>query len=547
MAEFSGGTPTHGSSNTPPRNNRVPLLTHGVSNESLTRSDRQISGDVPIARYGLLEAPFSPPTTPVLGPGVSLDHAPLMFLQAPSGDSLHTDDAPMVSPKRSGTSWWWRLLSFTGPGWLMSIAYVDPGNLEADLQCGAQYGYGLLWALMWATLGGLGMQLIAARLGCTTRKHLAEHCRDNYVYSTRIMLWALTELAIIGSDIQEVIGCAIGLRLLLGIPLTAGVVMTATAAFGFLFLERLGTRPLELFFGMLILILSLTMGGLFCIIKPDRMAVVEGLAFPRMPPSAVKQVVGMVGCVIMPHNLFLHSALVNSRVVEKGEEREAIMFFTIESSAAIFTSLLINTSVVAVFAKGFYGSADAGAIGLENAGDYLGQAFGAPLRIIWALGLVAAGQSSTMTGAYAGQWVMQGYLQLQVKPWKRVLITRSMALIPTLSVAIYFGGGNTGLDAFNEYLNVLQSLVLPFAVVPLLTFAGARSVMGDLVLSRGAATAAWAATALIMGANVYLFILQFEETMGQLGLGVGIMAYIALITYVALTPKLRAVEGTSTS
>merc|ERR1712232_562728 len=196
----------------------------------------------------------------------------------------------------------------------------------------------------------------------------------------------------------------------------------------------------------------------------------------------------------MPNNLFLHSALVQSRVVVPGEEREAVFLFTIESTAAIFTSLLINVSVVAVFAKGFYGKPGSDDIGLENAGEYLSQAYGDTLKLIWALGLVAAGQSSTMTGAYAGQWVMQGYLQLKVKPWKRVVITRSMALFPTLTVAFYFGGGNTGLDAFNEYLNVLQSLVLPFAVVPLLTFAGAKSIMGELWPSAGALATAWGAT-----------------------------------------------------
>merc|ERR1712113_512191 len=212
---------------------------------------------------------------------------------------------------------------------------------------------------------------------------------------------------------------------------------------------------------------------------------------------------------------------------------------TIESTVAIITSLLINMSVVAVFAKGFYGTDIASDIGLRTAGDYLGSAYGNVYRVVWALGLCAAGQSSTMTGAYAGQWVMQGYLQLKVKPWKRVVITRSMALVPTLAVAVYFGGGNTGLDAFNEYLNILQSLVLPFAVVPLLTFAGKRTLMGDLTLSRGSLIIAWSCTALIMCANIYLFIIQFETIIAPPTLGIGIIAYSALIIYVALTPKMH--------
>merc|ERR1719150_1212759 len=180
--------------------------------------------------------------------------------------------------------WWRRLLAFTGPGWLMSIAYVDPGNLEADLQTGAQFGYTLLWALFAATFLGLGFQLVAARLGVTTRRHLAEHCQEHYPMHMRLILWFLTELAIIGSDIQEVIGCSIGLQLLTGLPLSLGVLVTAIAAFGFLFLERLGTRPLELFFGVLIMVLALSMGSLFALTSPDTKAVFDGLVIPRMPP-----------------------------------------------------------------------------------------------------------------------------------------------------------------------------------------------------------------------------------------------------------------------
>jgi len=315
------------------------------------------------------------------------------------------------------------------------------------------------------------------------------------------------------------------------------VLLTAGAAFAFLFLERFGTRPLELFFGALILILAFSMGGLFALIKPDAEAVLDGLFLPRLPASAMSQAVGMVGCIIMPHNLFLHSALVQSRVIEPGQEREAITLYSIESTAAIATSVLINTCVVAVFARGFFGSSQAGAIGLRNAGSFLGEAYGEPLRIIWALGLCAAGQSSTMTGAYAGQWVMQGYLQLKVKPWKRAIITRSMALVPCLLVSFYFGGNSGGLDELNSYLNILQSLVLPFAVVPLLSFAGSRGIMGGLALSASSKALAWCATGLVMAANVYLFI---EQTGGVVtaGLVLGLLTYIAGVAFVALTPEL---------
>lgn len=480
--------------------------------------ERQTSTDsTHLLHYGLLEAP----SQEVLGSSTASFHPDLV--------------EPLVESLEPGVGykvWIRRLIAFTGPGWLMSIAYVDPGNLEADLQSGAQFGYTLLWALFAATFIGLGFQLVAARLGVATRRHLAEHCQEHYPLHVRLLLWFLTELAIIGSDIQEVIGCSIGLQLLIGLPLSVGVLVTAFAAFGFLFLERLGTRPLELFFGLLIAILAVSMGGLFSAIKPDTGAMLSGMVVPSLPRSAVQQVIGMLGCVVMPHNLFLHSALVQSRSVPLGDEGVAITLFTIESTVAIITSLLINMSVVAVFAKGFYGTEVASDIGLRTAGDYLGNAYGDGFRIVWALGLCAAGQSSTMTGAYAGQWVMQGYLNLQIHPVKRAVITRSLALVPCLTVAVYFGDGNRGLDQLNEYLNVLQSLVLPFAVVPLLTFAGSRAIMGDLVLSPACKLLGWVATALVMMGNMYLFLAEFDFRV-SCGLSFGLTVYLALVLYAA--------------
>lgn len=482
---------------------------------------RQSSAD--LAPYGLFSAP-----TPSGGLSLSANRFESL--------DLGTGAAPLLEKP---SSLWVQLLAFTGPGWLMSIAYIDPGNLEADLQCGALYGYTLLWALFVATAMGLGMQLLAARLGCATRRHLAEHCQEHYPWRVRVFLWVMTELAIIGSDIQEVIGSSIGIKLLFGLPIPMGVVITAVMAFAFLFLERLGTRPLELFFGALIVVLALSMGGLFSVIKPDLGEMAHGLAIPMMPPSAVKQVVGMVGCVIMPHNLFLHSALVQSRVVAPGKEGHAVFLFGIESTVAILASLMINMSVVAIFSKGFFGGPNADRLGLASAGHYLGDQYGDFMLVIWGLGLCASGQSSTMTGAYAGQWVMQGYLQLQVKSWKRAIITRSMALLPTLGVAFYFGGGGGGLDAFNECLNLLQAVVLPFAVVPLLTFVGNPNIMGDLVLPPAALVAGWIGACLIMAANVYMVIVELGMdgcSVRTLAILVCLALYASTVIYVGWVP-----------
>lgn len=522
---------------TPPNRQPKPTLDteHVEAAGSLERTWSLEAGNPQIISFGLLEAPCTPTfsgLTARTGLECPLVHAdslplPLPVLAKPSS-------AMSMTSTKSQVPWIKKLLAFTGPGWLMSIAYVDPGNLEADLQCGAQFGYTLLWVLFWATLMGLSMQLVAALLGCVTRQHLAEHCRNHYSFGTRIFLWLLTELAIIGSDIQEVIGGAIGIQLLFGLPLPMGVFLTAFAAFGFLFLERFGTRPLELFFGVLIIILAGSMGGIFAVISPDPNDVLDGLLLPRLPSTAIAQAVGMVGCIIMPHNLFLHSALVQSRVIEPGEEREAIGLYAVESTAAIGTSVLINTAVIAIFAKGFYGSPEASTIGLKNAGTFLGDRYGGALRIIWGFGLCAAGQSSTMTGAYAGQWVMQGFLQLQVKPWKRAIITRSMALVPTLFVAFYFGGQRSGLDDLNSSLNVLQSLVLPFAVVPLLSFAGSSKIMGELSLSPSKKCFGWISLGLIMLANTYLFVEQLNGEMSMRLIG-SVTVYVIAVLYVAMS------------
>lgn len=479
--------------------------------------------------------------------GIKAAEVPL--LQAKQADEIVivpskaiTGDLPLPSTASGrGQAWLRQLVAFTGPGWLMSIAYVDPGNLEADLQCGAQFGYKLLWALLWSTLLGLGFQLLAARLGVCTRKNLAEHCREHYPFRCRILLWVVTEMAVVGSDIQEVIGCSIGLQLLFGTPLYLGVLITTFAAFSFLFLERFGVRWLEAFFGVLICVLSISMSRIFVEVGPDNTAVIEGLVVPSLPPNAVLQVVGMVGCIIMPHNLHLHSALVQSREIEWGGEEQAMSLFTIESSVALLTTLFINLSVIAIFAKGFYGSEDAGKLGLANAGEYLGDSFGSAIRMIWALGLVASGQSSTMTGAYAGQFAMQGFLNLKIASWKRAVITRCFALVPCLSVACMFGSGHSGLDKLNSYLNILQSFVLPFAVVPLLTFCSSTHLMGRLVMPQGARAIAWVAAFLIVVANVYLFIGQVKDSGGDstasMCLTFGIAVYAVAVAYVAYVPN----------
>ncbi|OAY69563.1 Metal transporter Nramp6 [Ananas comosus] len=381
---------------------------------------------------------------------------------------------------------WRKLWLFTGPGFLMSIAFLDPGNLEGDLQAGAIAGYSLLWLLLWATAMGLLIQMLSARLGVATGRHLAELCREEYPTWARLALWFMAEVAMIGADIQEVIGSAIAIKILSRgfLPLWAGVVITAMDCFIFLFLENYGVRKLEAVFALLIATMAFSFAWMFGEIKPSGKELLMGILIPKLGSKTIRQAVGVVGCVIMPHNVFLHSALVQSRKVNPKKEtriREAIRYYSIEATVALIVSFMINLFVTTVFAKGFYGTKEAGSIGLENAGQYLQKKFGGglfPILYIWGVGLLAAGQSSTITGTYAGQFIMGGFLNLRLKKWVRSLITRSFAIVPTIIVALFFDRSDSALDTLNEWLNVLQSVQIPFALVPLLTLVSKEQVMG---------------------------------------------------------------------
>ncbi|EAW58165.1 solute carrier family 11 (proton-coupled divalent metal ion transporters), member 2, isoform CRA_g [Homo sapiens] len=455
-----------------------------------------------------------------------------------------------------------KLWAFTGPGFLMSIAYLDPGNIESDLQSGAVAGFKLLWILLLATLVGLLLQRLAARLGVVTGLHLAEVCHRQYPKVPRVILWLMVELAIIGSDMQEVIGSAIAINLLsVGrIPLWGGVLITIADTFVFLFLDKYGLRKLEAFFGFLITIMALTF-GYEASVKPSQSQVLKGMFVPscsgcRTPQ--IEQAVGIVGAVIMPHNMYLHSALVKSRQVNrnnKQEVREANKYFFIESCIALFVSFIINVFVVSVFAEAFFGktneqvvevctntsSPHAGlfpkdnstlAVDIYKGGVVLGCYFGPAALYIWAVGILAAGQSSTMTGTYSGQFVMEGFLNLKWSRFARVVLTRSIAIIPTLLVAVFQDVEH--LTGMNDFLNVLQSLQLPFALIPILTFTSLRPVMSDFANGLGWRIAGGILVLIICSINMY-FVVVYVRDLGHVALyvvaAVVSVAYLGFVFY----------------
>jgi natural resistance-associated macrophage protein len=487
--------------------------------------------------------------------GVSADPETLREAgRTPSDEEQHFVEDPAWQGDELPRNWfsWKALWSFTGPGFLMSIAYIDPGNLESDLQAGAQTGYTILWVLLWSTIMGYAMQMLSAKLGVATGRHLAEVCREEYPAFSRYALWIMAEIAIIGSDIQEVIGSAIAINLLsLGhIPLWAGVVITAVDAFFFLFLDRLGARRLEAFFGLLIAVMAGSFGYMFWDASPSIGHILKRLAVPRLPASDVTVAVGIVGAVIMPHNLYLHSALVQSRSLagrHVSRKREAMRYFSIESALALLVSLFINVFVVTVFAKAFFGKGISD-IGLANAGRYIGDTFGTTAAFIWALGLLAAGQSSTMTGTYTGQFVMGGYLNLKVAPWKRILLTRSVALAPTLLVALLARSPNK-LDVLNQWLNILQSIQLPFAVIPVIMLTSSRRIMGPFfVNSLATRVGAWVVASVIIGVNGYLVYVAAAQNLTETpwaiaGVVAGVLLYLGFVVWLIVGPSRRHKEA----
>ncbi|OQR74993.1 protein Malvolio-like, partial [Tropilaelaps mercedesae] len=457
---------------------------------------------------------------------------------------------------------WRKLWAFTGPGFLMSIAYLDPGNIESDLQSGAVASYKLLWVLLTATMFGLMMQRLAARIGVVSGHHLAELCRLRYPKFTRYLLWILVEIAVVGSDMQEVIGTSIALYLLTNGRLQVywGVIITICDTFTFLLLDKYGLRKLESVFLFLITVMATTFGYEYVRMAPAQGEVIQGLFTPwcsHCDSNALQQAVGIIGAVIMPHNLYLHSALVKSRKIDRHDKRnisEANKYYFIESSIALLVSLIINIFVVAVFAQGLFGKTNRDIIvggnalvanmtnlclqselclnstlsygknvftddtnpvdvNIYKAGIYLECQFGIAPLIIWAVGIFAAGQSSTMTGTYSGQFIMEGFLNLNIQRWLRVLITRTIAIGPTLLVSLV--GSIDQLSDMNDLLNALMALQLPFALIPCITFVCHEPIMGDFKSGRLTKIFASLLSIVVIGINLYFVSVFVREHLPQ--------------------------------
>ena len=507
----------------------------------------------------------------VVGGTLSEDERVNEFTDSEQGD---LEDPPCSSGRtrtRSGPrgSSWRHFLQHVGPRFLMCIAYVDPGNLEADLQTGVGTGYKLLWVLLYSTVLGGVLQSLAAKLGVATSRHLAQHCRDMYGPGPmRILLWLMAELAIIGSDIQEVIGTSLAVLLLAGgaIKLYQGVLVGAVGAYVLLFLEKFGLRWLEAFFQVLVGVLAVCMTALFFVAKVPCGRVLEGLAVPRLDAASVSTATGLLGAVLMPHNLFLHSALVHERGVPaaaRSTAKRSLFFYKVEAGIALVVTLVINVAVIGVFAHGFGEGGEREEppeIGLYNAGTFLSARFGGAMGMVWALGLLAAGISSTMTGTYAGQFVMSGFLNLKMGTLQRALVTRAVALVPTVAVALMFdedgSGTATSLDRMNQWLNILQSVQLPFAIIPLLFLTANPAVVGlGFVNSRLTNVVSGTTATVVIAINVVVAVQTVTTGLEGAALGwrmaswavmagyLGVLAYLVLLSIRSLDVNVVGVVG----
>ncbi|XP_040165842.1 protein Malvolio isoform X1 [Anopheles arabiensis] len=435
------------------------------------------------------------------------------------------------------------LWAFTGPGFLMSIAYLDPGNIESDLQSGIVAKFSLLWVLLGATLLGLAMQRLAVKIGVVTGLDLAEMCCKQYKTVPRLILWLMVEVAIIGSDMQEVIGTAIAIYLLSSkrIPLYIGVLITVLDTLSFLFLDKYKLRRLELLFGFLITTMAVSFGYQYIVTDIPQINVIEGMFLPWSSdyrPGTLLQAVGIIGAVIMPHNLYLHSALVKSRTINRNnvkEVKKANRYYFIEASIALAVSFVINVFVVSVFAHDVYGKTNQDVIdacsnssfaddiisafiannytadiNIYKGGLVLGCFYGGLSMYVWAIGILAAGQSSTMTGTYAGQFAMEGFLNLQWARWKRVLFTRTVAIMPAFYVAFF--SRLEDLTKMNDILNAVMALQLPFAAIPTVAFSSSLALMkADFVNGRLEKIISITLSFTVIGINLYFIVANLEQ------------------------------------
>jgi len=444
---------------------------------------------------------------------------------------------------------WKRIFAFAGPAYLVSVGYMDPGNWATDLEGGSRFGYALIWVILMSNMMAVLLQTLAARLGIITGKDLAQACRSEYSKVASFVLWILCEIAIAACDLAEVLGTILGLNLLFGLPLLWGALVTLSDTFLLLAIQRLGIRKMEAF---VLSLISVIAGGFVVnlfLAKPDWGAATAGLA-PSIPTGSLYIILGIIGATVMPHNLYLHSSLVQTRRVSRtmDSKAQACRFNFLDSAIALNAAFFVNAAILVLAAAVFHRHGIV-VTEIQQAHKMLEQLVGSNVApIAFGLALLAAGQSSTLTGTLAGQIVMEGFVNIRLRPYLRRLITRSIALLP--AVAVISISGDEGTYKLLILSQVILSLQLPFAIVPLVHFTGDKLKMGSFVNRWWVKGLAWITSAIVIALNGKLVYDQVAEwTEGGAPLVVSIvtvglaLALALFLAYIIVHPLLRGARG----
>ena len=449
-----------------------------------------------------------------------------------------------TSLKRTG---WRRILSFFGPAYLVSVGYMDPGNWATDLAGGSQFGYQLIWVLLMSNLMALLLQSLSARLGIVRGRDLAQANRETYPKYINYALYGLAEIAIAATDLAEILGMAIGIQLLTGLPLIWGVLITVLDTFLFLLLQRLGMRKMEAFIIAMVAIIGLSFLIEIILAKPDLGEVVKGFIPHKMNSTALYIAIGIIGATVMPHNLYLHSALVQTRKIKRDDKgiKRALKLNFIDSAIALNLAFFVNAAILILAATVFFKTGRTDVAEIKQAHELLAPMLGTSLApILFAVALIASGQSSTITGTLAGQIVMEGYLKLRINPWVRRLMTRLIAIIPAVIVILINGENN--IDSLLIFSQVILSLQLGFAIIPLIHFTSDKKKMGNFAIKPLTIILASLITIILVSLNIKMVIEQAKSVFapgGSIGWQIVIIVaglfFISLLLTTLLYPLLR--------
>jgi manganese transport protein len=447
-----------------------------------------------------------------------------------------------VSAKPKG---WRRLFSFLGPAYLVSVGYMDPGNWATDLAGGSKFGYSLIWVLLMSNLMALLLQGLSARLGIVRGRDLAQANRETYPRAVNFILYLLAEIAIAATDLAEVLGMAIGIQLLTGLPLFWGVSITVLDTFLLLYLQKLGIRKMEAFIITLVALIAVAFLVEIILARPLLSEVATGFIPGALSDEALYIGIGIIGATVMPHNLYLHSALVQTRKIEKTTEgiKQAIKFNRVDTTIALNIAFLVNAAILVLAASVFFKTGNTHVAEIKEAHRLLPSFLGNTAPILFALALIAAGQSSTVTGTLAGQIIMEGYLSLRLNPILRRLLTRLVAIVPALIVIGVYG--ESRVDALLIMSQVILSLQLGYAVIPLIQFVSDKKTMGEFVIKPITKIAAWLIATVLVFLNLKMLfnevtpIFLAEGIWPKVAVVAAAMFFGAILLYIILHPFLK--------